>query len=62
MGSNQGINEKRVVAFRLKFSGRSARELGEAYEWYETQSQGGLGPGDLRTRLDSTVKSAGDKC
>jgi toxin ParE1/3/4 len=28
------------VAYRLKFSGRAVRELGEAYEWYETQSPG----------------------
>lgn len=40
MGSGQGTTEKRVVAYRLKFSGRAAREVGEAYEWYEAQSQG----------------------
>jgi plasmid stabilization system protein ParE len=28
------------VAYRLKFSGRAVREVGEAYEWYEAQSQG----------------------
>jgi toxin ParE1/3/4 len=28
------------VAYRLKFSGRAVREIGEAYEWYEAQSQG----------------------
>lgn len=28
------------MAYRLKFSGRAAREVGEAYEWYEAQSQG----------------------
>jgi toxin ParE1/3/4 len=28
------------VAYRLKFSSRATRELGEAYEWYEAQSQG----------------------
>ena len=40
MGSGQGAIEKRVVAYRLKFSGRAVREIGEAYEWYEAQSQG----------------------
>lgn len=40
MGSGQGANKERVVAYRLKFSSRAARELGEAYEWYEAQSQG----------------------
>ena len=40
MGSGQGATEKRVVAYRLKFSARAAREIGEAYEWYETQSPG----------------------
>jgi len=28
------------VAYRLKFSGRAVREVGEAYEWYEAQSAG----------------------
>lgn len=28
------------MAYRLKFSGRSVREIGEAYEWYETHSLG----------------------
>lgn len=28
------------MAYRLKFSGRAVREVGEAYEWYEGQSQG----------------------
>ena len=40
MGSGQGQIEKRVVAYRLKFSGRAVREIGEAYDWYEAQSQG----------------------
>ena len=40
MGSGQGKTEKRVVAYRLKFSGRAVREVGEAYEWYEAQSPG----------------------
>ena len=40
MGSGQGAIEKRVVAYRLKFSGRAVREVGEAYEWYEAQSPG----------------------
>ncbi|MDP2067154.1 MAG: type II toxin-antitoxin system RelE/ParE family toxin [Burkholderiaceae bacterium] len=28
------------MAYRLKFSGRAVREVGDAYEWYEAQSQG----------------------
>ena len=28
------------MAFRLKFSSRTLREIGEAQEWYETQSPG----------------------
>lgn len=28
------------MAFRLKFSSRALREIGEAREWYETQSPG----------------------
>ena len=40
MGPSQGTTEERVVAYRVKFSGRAAREVGEAYEWYEAQSQG----------------------
>ncbi len=40
MGSGQGTTEKRGVAYRLKFSGRAVREIGEALEWYEAQSQG----------------------
>ena len=28
------------MAYRLRFSGRAVREVGEAYEWYEAQSQG----------------------
>ena len=28
------------MAYRLKFSGRTVLEVGEAYEWYESQSQG----------------------
>ena len=28
------------MAYRLKFSGRAVREVGEAYEWYEAQSPG----------------------
>ncbi len=28
------------MAFRLKFSGRAVREVGEAHEWYEGQSEG----------------------
>lgn len=40
MGSSQGKTENRVVAYRLKFSGRAVKEIGEAYEWYELQSPG----------------------
>ena len=40
MGSGQDTVEKWIVAYRLKFSGRAVREVGEAYEWYETQSEG----------------------
>jgi toxin ParE1/3/4 len=28
------------VAYRLKFSGRAVREIGEAFDWYEEQSKG----------------------
>ena len=28
------------MAYRLKFSGRAVREVGDAYEWYEAQSVG----------------------
>ena len=28
------------MAYRLKFSGRVVREIGEAFAWYEEQSQG----------------------
>jgi plasmid stabilization system protein ParE len=28
------------VAYRLKFSGRAVREVGQAFEWYEAQSDG----------------------
>ena len=28
------------MAYRLKFSGRAAREIGEAFDWYEEQSKG----------------------
>jgi plasmid stabilization system protein ParE len=28
------------VAYRLKFSARAVREVGQAYEWYEAQSEG----------------------
>ncbi len=28
------------MAYRLKFSVRAVREIGEAYEWYEAQSRG----------------------
>jgi len=28
------------MAFRLKFSARALREMGEAHDWYELQSPG----------------------
>ena len=28
------------MAYRLKFSGRAVREIGEAFDWYEEQSKG----------------------
>ena len=28
------------MAYRLKFASRAAREIGEAFDWYEAQSQG----------------------
>ena len=28
------------MAYRLKFSGRAVQEVGQAFEWYETQSTG----------------------
>lgn len=28
------------MAYRLKFSGRAVREIGEAFTWYEEQSKG----------------------
>lgn len=40
MGSSQGQTQRRVVAYRLKFSGRAVREIGDAYAWYEQQSPG----------------------
>ena len=40
MGSGQGTFKKRLVAYRLKFSGRAVREIGDAFDWYEEQSQG----------------------
>ena len=40
MGSGEGAAERRVVAFRLKFSGRAVREIGEAHGWYEERSAG----------------------
>ena len=40
MGSGQGAFKKRLVAYRLKFSDRAVREIGEAFDWYEEQSKG----------------------
>ena len=28
------------MAYRLKFSGRAVREIGETFDWYEEQSRG----------------------
>ena len=28
------------MAYRLKFSGRTVREIGEAFDWYEKQCEG----------------------
>lgn len=36
----KGTFKKRLVAYRLKFSGRAVREIGEAFDWYEKQSKG----------------------
>jgi toxin ParE1/3/4 len=40
LGSSKGTFKKRLVAYRLKFSGRAVREIGEAFDWYEEQSKG----------------------
>ncbi len=40
MGSGEGTSEEWLVAYRLKFSGRAVREIGEAIDWYEGQIQG----------------------
>ena len=40
MRSGKSKAEERLVAYRLKFSGRAVREVGEAREWYEARSQG----------------------
>lgn len=40
MGSGQGQVERWDVAYRLKFSGRAVREVGEAHDWYEERSPG----------------------
>lgn len=40
MGSSEGAFKKQFVAYRLKFSGRAVREIGEAFDWYEEQSKG----------------------
>ena len=40
MGSGEREAEERIVAYRLTFSGRAVREVGEAHEWYEVQSEG----------------------
>ena len=40
MGSSKGTFKNRLVAYRLKFSGRAVREIGEAFDWYEEQSKG----------------------
>ena len=40
MGSGEGTVKEWLVAYRLKFSGRAVREVGESYAWYEAQSKG----------------------
>lgn len=40
MGPSEIPPAKRHVAFRLEFSLRALREIGEAYEWYEWQNPG----------------------
>ena len=40
MGASQIAPAKRHVAFRLKFSSRALREIGDAYTWYESQVPG----------------------
>jgi len=40
------------MAFRLKFSARALREIGEAQEWYELQNPG-LGHWQEREYLDT---------
>jgi len=40
VGSGEGAVKEWLVVYRLKFSGRAVREVGEAYEWYEAQSEG----------------------
>ncbi|MBK7051273.1 MAG: hypothetical protein IPH54_11020 [Rhodoferax sp.] len=40
MGSSKGTFKQRLVAYRLNFSGRAVREIGEAFDWYEEQSKG----------------------
>ena len=40
MGSGKGAFENGFVAYRLKFASRAVREIGEAFDWYEEQSEG----------------------
>lgn len=40
MGASSITPARRDLAFRLKFSARALREIGEAREWYEAQGQG----------------------
>jgi toxin ParE1/3/4 len=40
VGSGQSQAERWDVAYRLKFSGRAVREIGEAHDWYEARSRG----------------------
>ena len=40
MGASEIAPAKRRVALRIKFSARALREIGEAHEWYESQSPG----------------------
>ena len=40
MESGRNASKNGFVAYRLKFSGRALREIGEAFDWYEKQSEG----------------------
>ena len=54
MGRGQIASQKRHVAFRIRFSGRAVREIGEAHDWYEARSLG-LG-GKFESALELQLK------